>query len=218
VVLAIELHAPDHVEPNVPFIARVMLVNRSHEARLVDRNRLVGPSLVSTRGLAPMAVEESFGLAPAELLLPPFALYGRERVIDAQPPGVIKLVATYGDEPAIVAELTVKVGEPYAVPVEPSDEVLQVHALEGLQRIDCSTSRCAANARGTGRLVRSPRLGDGWYLELYCPDCASAMHVRSGATDALVSALLGATSEERERIAAGWVRTRADHRKPWTLS
>jgi hypothetical protein len=94
------------------------------------------------------------------------------------------------------------------------DEMLEVAALKHLIRIDCSTSRCASNARGTGRFLRS---GEHWYLEVYCPECSSPMHVTSRAADALAHDLMAATPGDRDQIADRWIRARADHRRPWVV-
>ena len=105
--MKLEIHAPDQVAAGKPFSVRAVLFNDSYEPVAVSRNAFMGPSLVSGQGMTPPAVEATYGGPDEPLTLQPFTFYGRERQVDAQQPGELRITAQYEGQKA---EKTVRVG------------------------------------------------------------------------------------------------------------
>jgi hypothetical protein len=87
----------------------------------------------------------------------------------------------------------------------------ELAALRRLRDVDCSTSRCFANAYGTGRIMTHR---DRHFVEFACPDCGDRMLVGSPDVDGFVRELANATPEEHENIANRWVDPRVGQKHP----
>lgn len=109
--MKLEIHAPDRVAAAAGFQARVLLLNDSYAPASISRNALIGPTLEAPGRLSPPAVEATFGLEEEPLTLQPFTFYGRERQIDGQHAGSIRISARYvTPEGELTAHKTVTVG------------------------------------------------------------------------------------------------------------
>lgn len=109
--MKLEIHAPDSVAAGKTFTARAVLFNNGYEPVSVSRNAFQGPSVTSSGGMAPPAVEATFGMADEPLTLQPFTFYGRERGIDAQTAGTVEITAQYpSDDGLLTAKKTVTIG------------------------------------------------------------------------------------------------------------
>ena len=95
--MKLEIHAPESVPAGTAFTVRVILFNDSYHPVEVSRNALMGPTVVTGQGMTPPAVEATFGMADQPLTLQPFTFYGRERQVDPQPAGSVKVTAEYSD-------------------------------------------------------------------------------------------------------------------------
>ncbi|HYO87624.1 MAG TPA: hypothetical protein VER79_03195 [Candidatus Limnocylindrales bacterium] len=108
--MKLEIDAPHAAQAGSSFQARAMLFNDSYDPVPVSRNAFTGPTAASASGLTPPAVEATFGLEEQPLTLQPFTFYGRERQIDAQQAGALKLTAEYKhDGQTLTAEATVHI-------------------------------------------------------------------------------------------------------------
>jgi hypothetical protein len=109
--MKLEIHAPDQMQAGAAFSARAVLFNDSYDPVPVSRNAFTGPTVVSGAGMAPPAVEATFGLSDEPLTLQPFTFYGRERQVDAQAAGTVTITAEYqGDSGKLTAKKTVRIG------------------------------------------------------------------------------------------------------------
>jgi hypothetical protein len=79
--------------------------------------------------------------------------------------------------------------------------------LKELTGVDCSTPKCLANAFGTGRILRD-LASPAYYVEFYCPDCETEMHVNSRDVDALAAELMAARPSQQASILRRWVTPR----------
>jgi hypothetical protein len=104
--MKLEIHAPDQVKAGQTFNVRAVLFNDSYDPVAISRNAFMGPTAVTGAGMTPPAVEATFGGADEPLTLQPFTFYGRERQVDAQPPGEIRITAQYEGQ---AAEKTIRV-------------------------------------------------------------------------------------------------------------
>lgn len=93
--MKLEINAPDRVPEAMAFQVRVLLLNDSYAPASISRNALFGPTPEAPGMLSAPAVEATFGLEEQPLTLQPFTFYGRERQIDGQPPGSIRISARY---------------------------------------------------------------------------------------------------------------------------
>lgn len=85
-------------------------------------------------------------------------------------------------------------------------EEIELPALRELRNVDCPTSRCYANAYGTGRLLHIVYpTRDHWYVEFCCPDCGDPHTIGTKRVDALGKAIRKARASERDAIARAWV-------------
>lgn len=85
---------------------------------------------------------------------------------------------------------------------------LELEGLRALPRADCPVPGCRANAKPTGKLVRS---SEHWYMEHHCPDCGERYTAWFPELDELIARLDAAPETEHEAIAASWV---AGNRSP----
>lgn len=105
--MKLEIHAPDQAKAGQAFSVRAVLFNDSYEPVAVSRNDFMGPTVVTGQGMTPPAVEATYGQPDEPLTLQPFTFYGRERQIDAQPPGEIRITVQYQGSSA---QKTIRIG------------------------------------------------------------------------------------------------------------
>lgn len=105
--MKLEIHAPDQAKAGQAFSVRAVLINNSYDPVPVSRNAFMGPTVVTGQGMTPPAVEATYGQPDEPLTLQPFTFYGRERQVDAQQPGEIRITAQYEGQ---TAEKTIRVG------------------------------------------------------------------------------------------------------------